>query len=292
MPNFLYEFSPEKKIIGKLKNWKILNKFFYYDTLDNLDFEQPSYFFLQDKKFKFYYKAFFIEQEEKVSIKQLQNLINSFKINSNESIIWYIINNIEINNKPSKYLLWKKWKISFWLWIYTLENKHLEIIERLFWKKYNVKIFPNSFFSVQCISKIMKNWSFLYLWKEQTKLIQIKSWFYNSVEILPLWLNYINSQLQEIFHDQNLNNLNDFSKKVYLKKIKELLEPISLFLKENIVSDKIYIIWDFKNYPKLLEELSNSIKTKILPLKVDGKSFDTIYKLDLYCISKNYDKIW
>lgn len=292
MPNFLYEISSEKKIIGNLQDWKIKNKFFYYDSVNKLDFSQPAYFFLQDKKFNFYYKLFFLEQKGKFSINQLEKIIKSFKIWKNENIAWYVINNIQINNQPDKYILWKSGKISFWVGIYTIENKYLNFIQKIFWKDFHIKIFPDSLFSVQCISKIMKNWNFIYLGKEQTKLIQIKNWFYSKIEILPIWLNYLDIQLKEIFHSKDLQNLNDFSKKIYNKKIKELIEPISLFIKNNIISDKMFIIWDFKKYPKLLEELSNSIKTKILPLKIDNKDFKQIHALDLYCIEKNYDKIW
>ena len=291
MPNFLYEISEEKKIIATLQENKISNKIFYYDKLEKLDFSQPSYFFLEDKKFNFYYKAFFLNQEDKFTIKQLQEFLKSFEFKKNEIFIGYMINNIQIDNKPSNYLLGKKWKISFWIGVYTLENKHLELIRQIFWKNYSIKIFPNSLFSIQCISKLMPNWTFVYLGKEKTKVIQIKNWFYFKVENLPLWLNYLQKEFTQIFKDTNLNALTDFQKKVYIKKLTELLQPISLFIKANLISDQIYIIWNFENFPKLLEELSNSIKTKILPLPIDNKKFSTIHDLDLYCIWKNYDKI-
>ena len=291
MSNLLYEISEEKKIIATLQENKISNKIFYYDKLEKLDFSQPSYFFLEDKKFNFYYKTFFFNQEDKFTIKQLQEFLKSFEFKKNEIFIGYMINNIKVYDKSSNYLLGKKWKISFWIGVYTLENKHLEFIKQIFWKNYSIKIFPNSLFSIQCISKLMPNWTFVYLGKEKTKIIQIKNWFYYKVEHLPLWLNYIQKEIDEIFKNIKLNALTDFQKKVYIKKLTELLQPIAIFIKSNLISDQIYIIWNFENFPKLLEELSNSIKTKILPLPIDNKKFSTIHDLDLYCIWKNYDKI-
>ena len=285
MINFIYEINQNKYLIGNYQNKKLKNKMFYYQSLDKLDFAYPVKFFLKDTKFNFYYKSFAFNQENKFSIAQLESLLKEFK-QPKEQIIWYIINNININWEPEKYLLGQKWEISFWLGVYSLHTKYLDQIKKIFWQN-PVHIFPTSLASIQCISKIFENWNILYLLENTTKTIQIINWFYHKVEEISLWLKELHNWILETFHqDISWEQLNEFQQKVYKKKLEEFIQPLVFFIKDNSINKNLYLIWNLAKYPLLTETLSKHLKIPVIPLRIDNKTFQTIDQLDLFCIQK------
>jgi len=290
--NFAYQISNTKSLVANLKNWKLTNKMFYYKKLSEVDFEDKNLFFMLDSKFNFYGKTFIFDKEEKITLNDIEKLLNEFK-KRNEKVIWYTINNIVVNWKKEKFILWQKWEISFHLWVYSLKNIHYDEVLEIFWKNKKVQIYPTSLFSINCLNNIFNDWIIVYLLENTTKVIKIVNWFYQSIEKIEIWLKNFNIWLLENFHKNiNFKELGEYQKKVYLKELENFLQPISLFIKDNAINQNIYLVWDTHKYPKLTEKISQQINSTIIPLRIDNKSFKRIEDLDLYCIKKNNVKIW
>ncbi len=286
MINFAYEINNEKYLVWNYKNKKIKNKIFYFQNLNKLEYSHEIKLFLKDTNFNYYYNNFYFNQDKKFNLLQLEKLLSSFCINKNEKIIWYYINNIIINWQKEKFILWKKWEISFWIWLYTLHKKYLDKIKWIFWQN-KVKIYPSSISSIQCISNFFESWNLIYLLENNTKIIKLEKWFYKKIEEIEVGLKSLSNSIAEIFHtDICFEELNEFQKSVYLKKINEFIQPISIFIKKNISNKTLYLISDLKKYPKLIDRLSDNLNIWIIPLKIDNKSFKTIEQLDLFCIEK------
>lgn len=285
MINFVYEINDNKHIIWTYEKNKIKNKRYFYQDLSNIDFQYPVKYFIKDTKFSFYYEKLAFFAKNPLPIKTLESEIKKFQ-KKDEEIIWYIINNIKVNQKNENFVLWKTGEIEFWLWVYSLHKKYKDKINKIFWKN-PINIFPTSIWTIQCLSKLFLNGNVLYLSNTSTKILTLKNWFYKNIEEIDIWTNQLNSWILEIFHKNiNIFQLNDFQQRVYKKILNKFLQPILIFIKNNLIGENLYIIWDISNYPFLIENISNSIKIPVIPLRIDGKAFKSIEKIDLFCLEK------
>jgi hypothetical protein len=167
-----------------------------------------------------------------------------------------------------------------------LHQKYLDQIKKIFGEE-KVQIYPTSLASIQCVSQIFQNWNILYLLDNISKTIQIVNGFYHKVEQIEIWLKQLHNWILETFHqDINYQQLNEFQKKVYLKKLREFIQPLVFFIKDNLINENLYLIWDLSKFPQLTQELSKQLKISIVPLRIDNKTFKTIEQLDLFCIQK------
>lgn len=285
MINFIYEVDNDKHIIWTYENNKIKNKRYFYQNLSHIDFKPPIKYFIKDTKFNFYYKKLAIFTSKPFSIKVLEKEIGKFQ-KKDEEIVWYLINNVKVNQKKEKFILWKTGEIEFWLWVYALHKKYKDKINKIFWKK-PINIFPTSIGTIYCLNKLFCNGNMLYLSSTKTKIITLKNWFYKNIEEINIWTNQLNNWILETFHENiNIFQLNDFQQKVYKKILNKFLQPILIFIKNNLIGNNLYIIWDISNYPFLIETISNGIKLPVIPLRIDGKTFKNIEKVDLFCLEK------
>lgn len=282
--NFIYEISDWKYFIWTKKWNKILNKKYYFQNLINLDIENNTELYIDDINFKFQIKKFIYNNPKKIGIKDIEDNLKDFW-----EITWYIILNIFKNWEKSNFILWESWEITYDIWTYTIKKEVYNKILKNFWKNINLKIFPNSLFLVKEIWENIEKGSILYLLKNTTKLINIEKWFYKNIEKLDIWIDFFLKNIKNIFwtYINNINNISEFNKRVYKKELSKFLEPIILFLKNNLKNKTIYIIWDFKHTPLLLETLWNNLNTNIIPVKINNKTFKNIEQVDIYCILKN-----
>ena len=282
--NFIYEVKNWKYIIWEKKDNKIYNKRYFFWNLWDLDIKDKTEIFLDDIFFNFEIKSFIYDSYKKISIKHIENNLKDFW-----DFIWYTILNIVKNWQKSKFILWQSWEISYDIWTYNINKLKYNEILKYFWKNIKLNIFPNSFFLIKCIWEEIKNWSILYLLKNNTKLINIKKWFYKNIEKLDIWIYEFNKNIKNIFwkNINSIENMSTFNQKVYIKELNKFLEPIILFLKNNLLNNNIYIIWDFKNAPLLLKILWDKLDTNIIPIRIDNKTFTTTEKANIYFILKN-----
>lgn len=286
--NFLYETNEKKYLIGKLEKNKIHWKHYYFWKLNKLEIQNPSYFFLDDKNFLYKQKKIELKTDKKLSIQQINKLINSFQEQWYETM-WYKISNILVNWKSKIHVLWAKWEISFNLWIFLLKKVDTLKLKSYFWN-INLNIYPNSIYSIWYIWEKIKDWHLLILGDNNTKIINLENSFYKNIESINFWLKTLENRIIEIFGKNldNLNNLTDFHKKIYFKELSKFLEPLELFIKSNLSWDKIYLIWDTKHYPELINKLAKKTKTSILPITENNKIFKNQEETDLYFIEKSF----
>jgi len=285
--NFIYQVTNNKHIIWKIVNWKITNKRYYFDKIEYLNFENNIILFLQDYKFNFCQKTFDLEFKKKFSIKNIDKSLE--QINIDYIPTWYYISNIVINWKKTQYILWQTWQISYTIWVYWLNSLEYNNILKIFWKNIRLNILPNSIYTIRYIFKDIDKWNIIYMLDDNTKIIKIKNWFYTSIEVLNIWLEQLLNNINDIFWTNkiNINNFSTFHKKIYITELNRFLEPIILFIKNNLTNDKAYIIWNFKYIPNLLYELWKKTKNIIAPIKINNKTFKTTEEIDLFCISQN-----
>ena len=285
--NFLYEKKDWEFIIWNLENWEIKNKKYFFWKLINLDFEDEVNLYLLDTKFNYYSKNF-SSNAKKITLQDIEKNLKEFDL-WKDRFIWYAINNIKINWKKSPILLWKTWEITYNIWVYALNSIVYNEILKDFWKNIKLNIFPTSFWTIKTLWNEIWTWNLLYLWENKIEIIVIDNWFYKYIESLDIWLLQLKNNISEIFWKQinNLNWLSDFHKKIYFKNIDVFLEPIILFLQDNMINDKIFVIWDFSNLPEFIQVLWNKLKTNIIPVRIWKKEFKTVEKADIYSILKN-----
>ncbi len=285
--NFLYETKEWEYLVWNLENGKLKDKKYYFWKLINLDFADEVNLYLLDTKFNYYLKSF-VSNDRKITLQDIESNLKWFNF-WKDRFIWYTVTDIQVNGEKSDILLWKTWEITYNIWVYTLDNINYNNILKDFGKNMKLNIFPSSFWTVKILWNEILNWNLLYLWENKTEIIVINNWFYHNIEILDIWLLQLKNNIFEVFWKQinTLDWLSDFHKKIYFKNMDSFLEPIILFLKDNIINDKIFVIWDFTNLPEFLQVLWNKLKTNIIPVRIWKKEFKTVENADIYSILQN-----
>jgi len=286
MVNFIYEISLNKWLIWNYQNKKLYNKMFYYGDLINLDYTQPVYLFLSDLKFSYFLEKVEVFSEKKFSIQELEKF--AVKPYDKDWILaGYIVYDKFVDNEPVEYILGKTGKIVFNVGRWYIHRKNMDFIKKFLGNK-DVKIFPSSLATIKCSQKVFENWNLLYLLNDKIKIISLVNWFYDRIEEINLWLKQFHNWILETFHSEiDLFKLNDFQLKVYNNELERFLEPIILFIKDNLINDILYLIWDVSKYPNLINMLSKKLRVKITPLRFYNKTFKTSSEVDLFCIQKN-----
>jgi len=287
--NFIYESWENKYLIWRLENWKIKNKKYYFQNLDILDIENNLKYFMQDDKFSYFQKFIAKKTDKKITIQEIEKEVLNIDLEWH-IFIGYMISNIKVNWQEKNYILGEKWELEYVIWIYAINKLEYNNILKHFWKNTKIEIFPTSLFLLKEVTKSISNWNILYFWNENIEIVNIKNKFYYWVEKINIWKKIFLNKIYEIFNKYltNTTDLSEFHKKVYEKELENYLMPIYLFIQKNLKWDNLYIIWDFKYMPLLLEKLSNHLKIQITPIKIDKKSFSTIEQANIYCIKKYF----
>jgi len=285
--NFLYEKKEGEYLIWNLEDWKLKNKKYFFWRLIDLDFADEMNIYLLDTKFNYYLKSF-VSIDKKITLQDIEANLKDFDL-WKDRFIWYTITDIVIDWQKSDILLWKTWEITYNIWVYTLDNINYNSVLRDFGKNMKLNIFPSSFWTVKYLWKEVLNWNLLYLWENKIEIIVINSWFYKYIDVLDIWLLQFKNTILEIFWKQiiTLEWFSFFHKKIYFKSMDTFLEPIVMFLKDNLINDKIFVIWDFMYFPDILQVLWNKLKANIIPVRIWNKDFKTVEKINIYTILRN-----
>jgi len=285
--NFLYEKKEGEYLIWNLEGWELKNKKYFFWKLIDLDFTDEINIYLLDTKFNYYLKSF-VSTDKKITLQDIEDNLKDFNL-WKDRFIWYTITDILINWKKSDILLWKTWEITYNIWVYTLDNINYNNVLKDFGKNMKLNIFPTSFWTVKFLWRGVLNWNLLYLWENKIEIIVINNWFYKYIDVLDIWLLQFRNIILEIFWKQiaNLEWFSSFHKNIYFKNMDSFLEPIVMFLKDNLINDKVFVIWDFVYLPDILQMLWNKLKTNIIPIRIWNKEFRTVEKTDIYTILRN-----
>jgi len=287
--NFIYESWENKYLIWNLNKWELKNKKYYFQSLDKLEIWANLKYFIQDDKFSYFQKFIAKNTDKKLTIQEIEKEVLEIDLEWH-IFTWYMITNIKVNWEEKNHILWEKWELEYVIWVYAINKYEQNNILKYFWKNSKIDIYPSSLFLLKEITKTISNWNILYFWDLNIEMLNIKNKFYYWVEKISVWKNIFLNKIFEIFNKQltNVNELSDFHKKVYEKELENYLNPIYLFIENNLKWDNLYIIGDFKNTPLLLEKLSNKLKIQITPIKIDNKNFSKIEQANIYCIKKYF----
>lgn len=203
--------------VYKLREWQKIMQYVMHESFDNvveqsLDYPKyKHYFMLDESRFNFFRFDIFQTFEEKFTIQDLQNIINEqiekttkhHKING-EKISSYV-DSIYVNWEEKSYLIWEKGEIFFRLYIIYLDKKSLNVLNSTYGdalKTPNLNIVPQSFHTMLFLRNNLKkeNFLLLYITETYTKAIKISNGFYESVEILNLWVN----SLKRMYKDNGI----------------------------------------------------------------------------------------
>ena len=284
--NLIYEIWENKYIIGDINKNKITRKSYYFGDISNLEFSHHTNVFLLDERFTFFQKTFFKHLDRKLTLADIEKDINSIDIGKN-ILIGYDISDFSVNGNKEDTLLGKKWDISYTIGLFTLSSLEYNRILKIFGKNIKIKIYPNSLYLLKKLNKNLKDGNIVYFGKNEIEVINIINGFYVSVEKIPLGTDILVRKVKEIFGKDliNVDKIQDFHRKIYLKELNQYLEPVIFFLKENILEKwNMYVIGDFRFLPKLIETLASKLQKNIFPIKIDNKSFKNIEDANFYCI--------
>ncbi len=282
--NFIYEVNEGKYIIWTKTKNNINNKQYFFWNIWDLNIKEWTEIYIEDTNFNFDIKTFLYDNNKKIWLKEIEENLKKFG-----KITWYTILNTNKKWEKIKFILWQHWEISYDIGIYSINNKKKNQIFKNFWKNIKLNIFPSSFFLIKNVWEKIKQWTILYLLNNTTKIINIEKWFYKNIEKINIWIEQFENTIIDIYGKKinNINNMWEFNKKVYNKELDKFLEPINIFIQNGLLNNNIYIIWEFKNTPLLLQKIWEKLKSNIIPIKIDNKTFKNIEQADIHCILNN-----
>ena len=192
--------------VYKIQEWEkiqqhILHEWFSKIVDKSFDDKKSQHTFLLDEtRFSFFRFDIFLDLEDNFSIQQLHDITKEKmdKIETNQWSWWKFlttyIDSIFINWDEKKYVIWASWQIFFRLYIIYIDIKTLNDFDSFYWKvreNTNIKILPQSFHTTLFLRNSLKreNFLLLYITESTAKIIKITNSFYESVNVINLWLS-------------------------------------------------------------------------------------------------------
>ncbi len=192
-----------------------LQHFTSYNDLDSIIAESRKYpnyqhyFLLDDTRFHFFRFDIFKEQEQALTIDDLNAIIDErlsyLKSQTKEELLFTHIDDIYVDEKPKKHLLGESGLLFFKLnFVYLNRNSYLS-----FNKSYgnienqkNIHIWPESFKTISFLKRRLERESFLLLYIKDTycKVIEVEQGFYKKIENI----NFGISVLMQMYKDSDI----------------------------------------------------------------------------------------
>jgi len=200
--------------VYKIQEWEKIQHHILHEKFSKIiwtAFEENRYehtFLLDESRFSFFRFDVFLETDENFSIQKLQEIIQE-KMEQIELEQWAqgkflttYIDSIFINWEEKKHLIWEYGQIFFRLYIIYIDNQTLYAINSHFWKvreNPNVKILPQSFHTTLFLRNSLKrdNFLLLYITESSAKIIKITNSFYESVNVINLWLGALKQMYKD-----------------------------------------------------------------------------------------------
>lgn len=197
-----------------IKKWEKIQQYILHENLsdiieESMDHRQKDNVFLLDEsRFSFFRFDIFLDTTENFSIQNLQEITQE-KIeiidqdNSDKSkFLTTYIDSIFINWEEKKHVIWESWEIFFRLYIIYIDILSLNKFNSLYGKvreKENIQILPQSFHTMLFLRNNLKreNFLLLYITESSAKIIKIKNSFYDSVNVINLWIDALKQMYKD-----------------------------------------------------------------------------------------------
>jgi len=208
--------NPKFRAYKLRKNQQIQQLVFHKNLRKIIDYTEnyPKYkhiFMLDESRFSFFRIDIFLQQEEKITIQDLQKIIkekceDQRKLHhlTGDKLVSYI-DTIYVNWEEKKYVIWESGEIFFRLYnIYvkkTTVNTFNSIYGNVLQNK-NIELIPQSFHTLMFLRNTLKKENFLlmYINDINCKIIKVENGFYKSVELINLWIN----ALKQMYKDNDI----------------------------------------------------------------------------------------
>ncbi len=191
--------------VYKIQEWEKIQHHILHEKFSKIvdtAFEEEQFqhiFLLDESRFSFFRFDIFLEIETNFSIQKLQEITKEKmeEIEFKQRIPWKFlttyIDSIFINWEEKKHIIWESGQVFFRLYIIYIDTKTLNTIDSSFGKvreNPNIKILPQSFHTTLFLRNSLKrdNFLLLYITESSAKVIKITNSFYESVNVINLWL--------------------------------------------------------------------------------------------------------
>ena len=223
---YILEEATKKLITVYESNQQITN----YMEKHDLVFLPEDYFFYKSDYIHFYTNTPFSIKEQK---KLVQEKLNQFVKQNKE--VWKLLQwemiDIKIDWQPTKYIFGKTGQISFQLNLLCVDNIQDIDFERLI--EHHITVLPQSRHTVKYCMELFdyRDFGILYIWNHTSKLIKIKSWYYEDLQILNIGKDELRSMYANYDLTKYLYN-NDIKTKVST----DILHEVNMFFSEKLIS--------------------------------------------------------
>ena len=207
-------------------NQQIIN----YMQKKDMIFLPEDYFFYKSDYIYFYTNMPYGIQEQK---RLVQEKLNQFVKQDRQvgRLIHFETTDIKIDGEDSRYVFGKDGQISFQLNLLCTDNMQDIDYERLV--SNHITCLPQSWFTIKYCLEVFdyRDFGILYIGNKTSKLIKIKSGYYEDIQVL----NIGKDELRSMYENYNLTKYlynNDIKTKVSI----DILNDINLFFSEKLIS--------------------------------------------------------
>lgn len=149
----------------------------------------------------------YIQTEEKYTLQDLQNAIKEKvslikKENVYGEILYSYVDNVYVDGDKKNYLLGQKWTIFYRLYIIHIDQVTLNTFASTYGiikENSMISLVPQSFHTILFLVNNLhkENFLLLYITENYSKVIRVKQGFYDTVEVINLWVN----ALKQMYRD-------------------------------------------------------------------------------------------
>ncbi len=223
---YILEETTNKLITVYESNQEIIN----YMNKGDLILLPEDYFFYKSDYIHFYTNTPFTIKEQK---KLIQEKLNQFIRQNKEvgKLLHRDMIDMKIDWQSSKYIFWKTGQISFQLNLLCIDNIQDIDFERLIEK--HITILPQSRYTIKYCMELFdyREFGVLYIWNDISKLIKVKSWYYEDMQLLNIW----KEELRSMYANYNLTKYL-YSNDIKTQVSKDILNEVNIFFSEKLIS--------------------------------------------------------
>jgi len=297
--NYDPKYSKFRALKAQKEFW-IQNYILYEDlgTIIETTLTYPKYqhtFLLDDQRFHFFNFQIKEQFPEKITLQQLQHLINTKIEQANketkEEFLFSHIDSILINGEKKQFIIGEKGEIEFRIiLIYLNRATCLEFNDKYgnFQNQKNLEILPESFQTLWFLRNNIKqeNFLLLYIRDSHCKGVLVESWFYKKIETINFGVN----SLMQMYKDNGISKYryknyeeietNPFAKNLVVQTLDFYAQMLCRRIKEsNLWNTNIFVISPIMKNAHFMEtfnkEYSKDNNNYIIP-------FHFSEKLDLF----------
>lgn len=203
--------------VYKIQEWEKIQQYMLHEVFWNIvdkSLDMPKYdhtFLLDESRFSFFRFDVFLVMEDNFSLHDLHKITQEKieLIQKENSIQWKFlttyIDSVFVDWEQKKYVMWEAGDIFFRLYIIYIDDKSLNTLNSAYGKvreKENIQILPQSFHTILFLRNNLKrdNFLLLYITESSAKIIKVTNSFYESVNVINLWI----SALKQMYKDNGI----------------------------------------------------------------------------------------